>query len=367
MLKWKILHGHVLEMLRKIPAGVIQMAVTSPPYFGTRRYPIPNVWWGGDPDCDHDPMHFVYKGIDGGKNSPKHHIKGSDNFQSVGDLDEAFCAHCGAWWGQLGQEPTLTMYVEHTLMWARELRRVLRPDGTLWLNLGDTFAASGRGLMGDGNHSLEHGTKQATNKGTLARVSKAPVPDGMKPQDLMLVPPTVAMALRADGWHLRSEITWAKPNAMCESIENRPTKSTERIYLLAAGYPYFYNREDAREPAKTANQAKWDNGENGMHSGERHKGSTRKFSATDPTTRNWRDPWIINTQPTQVQHFAAFPEELATRCILAGSRPGDWVLDPFNGTGRTGQAALKLGRNYIGIDLGEDVYGSSALMEEVTS
>ncbi len=363
--RWAVLQGDARQVLKRVPDESVAAVVTSPPYLGLRSYDVPDVWWGGDPSCPHRVVvPFTKPGISGGTGEASRKREYSrqksksgelvPNFQIVPDQEQAVCQSCGAWFGQLGQEPDPKMYVSNLVEIFREVRRTLRNDGTLWLVMGDTWAGSGRGLMGDGLHSREFGTKQGTNKGTLAAgVVPAGVPRGMKPKDLMLIPFEVAKALREDGWYLRSDIVLQKPNAMPESVTDRPGKSYEHVFLLAKSAEYYYDREAVMVPTKTGKEARWDDGKNGLQSGERHTGSTRRFGP-DPTKRNLRDVWSINTEPSPYEHYASFPLALVEICVLAGSRPDDLVMDPFCGIGRALIAAVKHGRRALGIDLGED-------------
>jgi DNA modification methylase len=203
-----------------------------------------------------------------------------------------------------------------------EIRRVLSDDGTLWLNLGDTYANGGEGL---------------------------------KPKDLIGVPWRTALALQQDGWYLRSEIIWHKPNPMPESITDRPTKAHEHVFLLAKSPKYYYDHEAIKEPAaKPYNPdhkvIRRDAKELGWARSQMNTGNPQ----ASPTGRNKRDVWTITKQPFKGAHFAVMPEGLVEPCLLAGSAEGDLVLDPFAGSGTVAVVALQHGRNFIGIELNPD-------------
>ncbi|MCF6287575.1 MAG: site-specific DNA-methyltransferase [Candidatus Hydrogenedentes bacterium] len=193
-----------------------------------------------------------------------------------------------------------------------EVRRVLKDDGTFWLNIGDGYTSGNRGW-------------RAPDKKNPARaMSVRPnTPDGLKPKDLMGVPWRLAFALQDSGWYLRSDIIWNKPNAMPESVKDRPTRSHEYLFMLTKSEKYYYDYEAVKEPAGR-------------------------------TTRNRRTVWDVNTQAFPKAHFATFPPELVRPCILAGSKPGDMVLDPFFGSGTVGMVCLDTARNYVGIELNSD-------------
>lgn len=227
--------------------------------------------------------------------------------------------------GQLGLEPTLEEYIQKMVAVFREVWRVLRPDGTLWLNLGDVYAAGGRG---GGGSLMEERRKNAWQKQSQLK-GWYPPPKGLKRKDLCGIPWRVAFALQADGWYLRSDIIWHKPNSMPEPVTDRPTKSHEYFFLLSRNEDYFYDARAIRKPPQTLEQRKLD------LLGGGHK----------------RSVWTVPTQPYFEAHFATFPEDLIKPAILAGSRFGDWVLDPFGGSGTTGKVALELGRAAILIEL----------------
>lgn len=309
-----ILQGDCRDVLPTLEAESVQCCVTSPPYWGLRDYGV------------------------------------SD---------------------QIGLEATPEDYVAALVEVFREVRRVLRPDGTLWLNLGDSYSRhTGNGDSFDGKHGYNSSSRpnrlrsesQGSSDGKVGRGDRAPVRNGalgIKPKDLVGIPWRVAFALQADGWYLRSDIIWHKPNPMPESVTDRPTKAHEYIFLLSKSERYFYDAEAIAEPAGYGHEAKWDNGQNGHGGGESHKGqgsSTRKFKDTgaDAPTRNARSVWTVPTRPYAEAHFATFPTEIARRCILAGSRPGDTVLDPFNGAATTGLVAQENHREYVGIELNPD-------------
>lgn len=271
----------------------------------------------------------------------------------------------------------------------REVRRVLKEDGTVWLNLGDSYAGSGKGPSNDGS-------KQRTNTGSLipgtrnaaqfasgqAPTQWLPVPQGLKGKDLVGIPWRVAFALQADGWYLRSDIIWSKPNPMPESVQDRPTKAHEYLFLLAKSERYYYDAAAIREPyaASTLTQfdrpytgeATKDYASSGVQNpsdikrritdkqrghGRRHAGFNDRWDAMPKNeqqsrgTRNKRSVWQVATMPYAGAHFATMPEKLVEPCILAGCPLGGLVLDPFIGSGTVGAVAERLGRRWVGTDL----------------
>ena len=289
-----------------------------------------------------------------------------------------FCQNCGAWRGSLGLEPTPELYVSHLVQIFREVRRVLRDDGTVWLNLGSSYAGS----WGDSGHRPERdgvpGTQREKRTEFFNREGhpqgNKPVtvsPPGFKPKDLIPIPWMVAMALQADGWWLRQDIIWSKPNPMPESVTDRCTKAHEYIFLLTKSARYFMDMEAVKEPATGWNGSRFDDGKNllnhpnvgkrplrGTYSADsgRNDGKPHPSGGYPPEsgTRNRRSVWTISTKPFKEAHFATFPPEIPEICIKAGSRPGDTILDPFSGAGTTGMVAEKLDRKYIGIDLSRE-------------
>jgi len=300
--------------------------------------------------------------------------------------------------GQIGIEDTPEAYLETMVAVSREVRRVLKKDGTLWLNLGDSYNGRG-GAGGDYNDGgLREGQPRYSGRNVIS----------LKPKDLIGIPWRVAFALQADGWYLRSDIIWSKPNPMPESVQDRPTRSHEYLFLLAKSERYYYDIDAIREPfADVRNgcdygqpnapdavkspygqgftrraQAKrerdnskmpagWDQGE-GSHLKYHREGRERperqrnrggrtdgftKPNNIDPSEnggRNRRTVWTISTSPYPEAHFATFPEALIEPCILAGSRPGDIVLDPFMGSGTTAWVAKRLGRRAIGYEINSE-------------
>jgi site-specific DNA-methyltransferase (cytosine-N4-specific) len=256
-----VIVGDVRKELQHLEMGSVRTCVTSPPYFGLRDY-------------GHD--------------------------------------------GQIGLEQTLEEYVEQMVKVFRLVRDVLTDDGTLWLNLGDSYNGSG-GAGGDYNKG---GLKEGQPKYPGRNL------DCLKSKDLIGIPWRVAFALQADGWYLRSDIIWHKPNPMPESVTDRPTKSHEYLFLLTKNAKYYYDHEAIKEQSVMTSA-----------------GSAQR------DTRNKRDVWIINTKPFKGAHFAVMPEALVEPCILAGSASGDTVLDPFAGSGTVGVVAKRHGRKFVGVEL----------------
>ena len=291
-----IYQGDCLDILPTLEAKSIQCCVTSPPYYGLRDY-----------GCE----------------------------------------------GQIGLETTPETYVEKIVAVFREVKRVLRDDGVLWLNLGDSYCATTKGSGG-------HNEKQDSNKGAWFNDRKWNIPTGLKPKDLIGIPWRVAFALQADGWWLRQDIIWHKPNPMPESVRDRCTKAHEYIFLLSKSARYFYDADAIKEDfaddrmgnpnggGQYAQNCPYPNAHEGQQSGLA-KGKWNEEGKI--TGRNKRSVWTVTTKPYKEAHFATFPEEIPRTCILAGSKKGDTILDPFSGAGTTGVVARKLGREYIGIEL----------------
>lgn len=352
-MNFEIRHGDALDVLRTLPEGLAQMAVTSPPYYGLRDYGT-GEWSGGDPSCDHvervarrdaNPERWAER-IEAGDRP------GTGAGSAVSPVYyRTKCGRCGADRAddQIGLEQTPQAYVDRLVEVFDEVRRVLADDGTLWLNIGDTFATSGgpgwQGRSGD----------RANRRFTLVRdqarpkeLSRRP-PEGIKPKDLIGIPWMLAFALRDAGWWLRSPIVWHKPNPMPESVDDRPTKSYEMLFLLAKSERYWYDSEAIAEPAVESASG------NLERKAATERGCPRDGVAGNVPwqgkTRNRRDVWTIAPEPSPLPHFAMFPQALVEPCVLAGSRVGDLVLDPFAGTGTVGVVALRHGRRFLGVEL----------------
>jgi DNA modification methylase len=275
------------------------------------------------------------------------------------------CVTSPPYWGlrdygidnQLGLEPTPDAYVANMVAVFREVRRVLRDDGTCWLNLGDSYAGSGKGREADGTHQL--GGKQGTNGGTvIGLLDKTPCGDGLKPKDLVGIPWRVAFALQADGWWLRSDVIWHKPNPMPESVTDRPTKSHEYMFLLTKSARYFWDAEAVKEPSIEPVRAREkNNGESAVDTKSRGYDCNCGCNGS----RNIRSVWTIPTQPYSGAHYATFPPALVEPCVKAGSREGDTVLDPFCGSGTVGEVCRGLRRRFVGVDLSAEYLARNAM------
>jgi len=259
--------------------------------------------------------------------------------------------------GQLGLEATPDEYVANMVRVFAEVRRVLRDDGTLWLNLGDSYAAGKMGRddnSGDdlARRSAIYGSGTGNGRGPSSGVCR-PAPPGLKPKDLVGIPWRVAFALQADGWYLRSDIIWAKPNPMPESVTDRPTKAHEYVFLMTKSARYWYDAEAVREDARP-----WILDRKVMEApacgpDRITDGATdqRRMKFAELKGANRRTVWTIATQPYPEAHFATYPEKLVEPCVLAGCPVGGIVLDPFTGSGTTGAVAYRLGRKFVGIEL----------------
>jgi DNA modification methylase len=340
-MKHDVIHGDSLEILRTLPDESVHCCVTSPPYWGLRDYGTAT-WEGGDPDCDHQ--------YDRTLNGRASTLVGTTTTQTKSSVYRN-CPKCGARRidAQLGLERTPDEYVANLVAVFREVRRVLRKDGTLWLNLGDSYTSGNRKERDPGQSKI-HPAYEGKSFSDGLRPGNPP---GLKPKDLVGIPWRVAFALQADGWWLRQDIIWAKPNPMPESVTDRCTKAHEYIFLLTKSARYFYNARKIAEEAQWEGKtpAGWDT-ELGTHGTIHRTGRSKgKNNNARGMYRNKRSVWTIPTQPFPEAHYATFPEELPRLCILAGCPPDGIILDPFCGSGTTGLVAKKLGHPFIGIEL----------------
>ena len=289
------------DTLRTLPEASVHTVCTSPPYWGLRSY------------LDADDANKVM---------------------------------------EIGLEATPDAFVAGLVEVFREIKRVLRPDGTLWVNLGDSYARQGGDVK-------DFGTSSAMKGATLhdQRPQSTP-PEGLKPKDLVGIPWRVAFALQADGWYLRQDIIWHKPNPMPESVTDRCTKAHEYLFLLSKSERYYFDAEAIKEPLAESSLSRLTQNIAGQVGTTRHVGKTNgNFKAqgnTETGLRNKRSVWSVPTAPYQGAHFATWPPELVRPMILAGCPVGGTVLDPFSGSATTGMVALQEGRNYIGTDLNSD-------------
>ena len=355
----KILVGNNMEKLKEIEYESVDCIVSSPPYFGLRDYGT-GTWEGGDPNCPHKRLTKISKDTATG------HAGMYEQGHVVGDaIYKQTCPECGAKRidEQFGLEETLEEYIEKTVLLFEELRRVLKPQGTVWWNIGDSYANKSSAWGGRGKNSIlnETGLEDKQRRNTV-------VPDGLKAKDLMMIPSRVAIALSENGWYLRSEIIWHKPNPMPESVKDRPTSAHEKIYLFAKNKKYYYDADAIRVPQKQDSIARagrdvWknnkiDTGNYSIPDVDSAKKLNQKVRDTVAEGKipmaNKRNVWTVTTKPFRGAHFAVFPPDLIEPCIKAGCPKGGTVLDPFGGSGTTGLVANNLGRNAILIELNEE-------------
>jgi DNA modification methylase len=342
-----ILIGDNRITLATIPDRSVQCCVTSPPYWGLRDYGTAT-WDGGDPSCDHQGKPMATKANINRNCGTGNDVKNAQAREFYKDI----CGKCGAKRidSQIGLEQTPDEYVEQMVAVFRQVHRVLRDDGTLWLNLGDSYSAMRDSkarpdtLRGDGTGTAV-GSAANRNPANLKAA-------GLKHKDLVGIPWRVAFALQADGWYLRQDIIWHKPNPMPESVTDRCTKAHEYIFLLSKSAKYYFDHEAIKEEAKTPPAVRDKHGEG--YQADYAKGD--RFSAGERTwgadgRKNKRSVWTVTTKPFRGAHFATFPPQLIEPCILAGSKPGDTILDPFFGAGTTGLVAQRHKRNWIGCEL----------------
>lgn len=429
-----LIHGSAHQI--DIPDKSVQCIVTSPPYWGLRKYAgdqgieWPTVEYapmaglaplriqGCEPECAHEWADGPIRAYSGGGSNASN-LDGSREYETTTHFKTtqgAYCLHCGGWRGELGLEPTPEMYIAHLILCLREWKRVLRDDGTCWVNLGDSYNGSG----GAGGDYGAGGLREGQPKYPGRKVG------GLKPKDLCGIPWRFAFAAQADGWYLRSDCIWAKPNPMPESVGDRPTKSHEYIFLLSKNQNYYFDADAVREDYSDKTQWTYTTVYGGgMPNGKQHGSdeSSRLRIKPNNTGRNLRTVWTIATQPTPFAHFATYPEKIPETAILAGtsargccpkcgapyarcvelgevqSKGGSvnnrrnghtdfggsdmncgvfiqrehltigWqpsctcnagepvpcvTLDPFHGSGTTGKVAIRLGRRYIGVDISEE-------------
>jgi DNA modification methylase len=310
---------HQLEILRQ-QGTKVQCVVTSPPYWGLRVYDVEADW----PDVRYVPM----PGLD--------------------PIDVP------AWHGELGQEPTLNGYIAHMVLVARAIKHVLADDGVFWLNIGDSMFGSWGNYKGhtrgEGKQRERKRPAMVTHKGAESMQEAVPIAKrdghGLKPQEICAIPWRLGLAFQADGWHLKQEIIWSKPNPQPESMKTRCTRAHEYLLMLAKGPDHYFDADAIRERAVKTGTEKHLRGGKSERAGNRV--GLEKTKATG--TRNKRSVWEVALVENRFEHYATYPPKLIVPCILSSSRPGDTVLDPFGGTFTTAQVAVELGRNAIMVE-----------------
>jgi DNA modification methylase len=404
-----IICGNALERLREFPDNTFHCCITSPPYYSLRDYGTAQ-WEGGSSNCDHlRPAAHGYRPFETSTLGPKKDGISETNSAHRHEVKrqqyKETCAKCGAIRidKQIGLEQTPEEYIQKLVGVFREVRRVLRDDGTCWIVIGDSYNAAGR--VG---HGTRFGYKQGTNRASAAKVDVCrPNADYLKPKDLIGIPWLLAFALRADGWFLRQDIIWHKPNPMPESVTDRCTKAHEYIFLFSKSPRYYFDNEAIKEPCSENSHGSPRNNAGFKNSKIRSDaGYLGRWTREDKEKgRNKRSVWMIVTKPFKEAHFAVMPEALVEPCILAGTsehgvcsdcgtpwdggsqlnkrliedgRGGDlatktkrtvgWqpvcdcdalikpalVLDPFAGAGTVPLVAARLGRHGIGIELNSE-------------
>lgn len=337
----------------------IQCCVTSPPYWGLRKYDGNQcLIWGGDKNCQHEwtitPPRRSRKAGDIKNPDSKEATNGGNLGQELTPTNT--CSICNAWKGAYGLEPTPELYVAHSIEILREIKRVLRPDGVVFWNIGDSYMAHAgdRNKVGGFQANPDKNRLDAESSMSMTkRTTKT-----LKDKDLCLIPFRVALAAQQDGWWIRSVIIWNKPNPMPESVKDRPTDAYEHVLMMTKSSRYYWDIDAVREPY-TEPMNRWGgdnlkaNGESTWDIGTGQDTYRDRNMRPNDGGRNLRNVWTFPTQPYPEAHFATFPEKLPETCIKAASKEGDIVLDTFAGSGTTLWVAKKLGRKAVGYELSE--------------
>lgn len=412
----EIIIGNCVEICNKqVKPESVQCCVTSIPYWGLRKYAgAQECIWGGREDCQHQWLEvgggLLHENRNFHTGTQAEVAAGGGPLVAVKEnrtVPSSTCLRCGAWYGAFGLEPSVELFVEHVVEVLQSIWRVLRSDGVVFLNVGDSYSNDTKwgGQSGGKNYTSAAGDYQGQRRKLNSfRRDRRPREDdphkaspGLKPKDLCLVPFRVALAAQAAGWWARKDIIWHKPNPMPESVKDRPTTAHEYIFMLTKSESYYWDADAVREaPLVIPPAATGDYGGEGFFADNHNLeiGRARNNRAprlTHPKGCNLRSVWTIPTERMDLEcctrcekvysgaeyrrlalridgeikkrvcrqcggtewtsHFAAFPRELAKRCILSASRPGDLVLDPFAGSGTTLEQAQLLGREYLGIDI----------------
>lgn len=377
----RLLRGDCRVTLPALEAQSVQAAVTSPPYFGLRSYGTPDLVWGGDREHTHE-WGSVGRAFHPGQVPQTKWA----NVSAVADGGRAgsgtFCL-CGAWLGSLGLEPAPELFVAHLVECFREVRRVLRDDGVLWVNMGDSMSGSGNGS----NDHRQNGKHYRKGVGSISlnadkyQGQKPGLVENLPAKNLMMMPSRVAMALQDDGWILRAMIPWLKRAAMPESVTDRPSSAVEYWFLFSKQARYFWDADAVRQPhthkvqryltsgrkdvppqygaggSKIKDHRNYDGVVQGNPAGRNRRNSDWFFESWQGLMLGEDDApmsMIVNPSGYSGAHFATFPPKLVEPMVKASSRPGDTILDPFAGAGTTLMVADRLGRNAIGCELSSE-------------
>lgn len=338
----KIEFGDCRETMRRWASeGVkVQTCVTSPPYFGLRDYGTAK-WQGGNPDCVHEGAKVNPIKVGGFTGERLRKEGGSENEKYLSY--KKLCPDCNAVRvdSQIGLEETPEQYIDAMVEVFSCVKNILADDGTLWLNIGDSYAGNNSQASNNGRAGYGNPRERVVNR----------TGEGLKTKDLIGIPWMLAFALRANGWYLRQDIIWHKPNPMPESVTDRCTKAHEYIFLMSKSAKYYYDHEAIKEASNSKSEGIRFGG-NKYGDDDDPKYATKSGNVSKEYEKaNKRSVWTVTTKPYEGAHFAVFPTDLIEPCIMAGAPIGGIVLDPFMGSGTTAQVAQSLGRQYLGCEL----------------
>jgi len=374
----QIINGNALDELKKLPDESVDCIITSPPYYGLRSYIGAETIWGGNPECEHEWSINISERVDytgfkrnrSGLNKMAEKIDGHERYATTDippiDKNSVYCSKCGAWKGQLGLEPNYQMYLGHLLMITEELKRVLKETGTLFWNMGDSYAGKMGKRQGWNDNNLTYTREEALKNGTsfYLNADYGNIPN----KSLIMIPERFAIGMIEQGWILRNKIIWYKRNGMPSSVKDRFSNKWEYIFFFVKSRKYFFDLDAVRKPLKESSikrisqsvQLQFDTGkvndfpDDNMNIKNILIHMKQKYERDNPAGANPGDVLDIPTRPHKFAHFAVYPETLIEPLIKAGCPPNGVVLDPFAGSGTTGIVAERLGRNSILIEISSE-------------